>query len=513
MDPTFVNIYLACAVPISSIIAVYSWRQNNSRACRAFTVLILVTMIWTVGDIVSHLTDTYNGQWTGEILRYLGGTPLPVALLVFVYHYCGKYISRNAVLYLCIVPAISLMVMITNDIHHLFFISTEVGYPNSLKVKYGVFFWGVHLPYCYGLMMVSLATVGLEISRVSRHYRGQIAMLFAALLVPFIANIISVSGVFGRVSLSTMSFPVAFVLIAFAMFRFRFLAGSPIAYETVFQTIRDGVIILDPDDIVRDINAAAVLRFNKTSPEVVGRRLHEAFAATPEFVANYEERKSQEENIDMTITNAERYIALDVTPMQAPDGSLIGRIVTMHDVTDRKNQQKSLETMAFHDQLTLLPNRRKFEEEVERAMQRTWEAGKNFAILYFDLNRFKVVNDTLGHEVGDEVLKYLAARIGSILRKPDILARMGGDEFAVLIHDTDENGVERVVTRMLDSVERPFHIGEHTLSVGLSIGAAFYPADGKSLAQLLRHADSAMYRAKSQGGGLNLYSPGSEMEN
>jgi diguanylate cyclase (GGDEF)-like protein/PAS domain S-box-containing protein len=495
------------------MIAVYSWRQRTSRACRTFAVLIFVTIIWTIGDIVSHLTDSYSGQWFGEILRYLGGTPLPVALLVFVYRYCGKHISRQAIIYLGILPAVSLLLMITNDLHHIFFVTTEVGYPHSLKVKYGLFFWAVHLPYCYGLMLVSLATVVLEISRVSRHYRTQIIMLFAALLIPFVANILAISGVFGRVSLSTMSFPITFVLIALAMFRFKFLASNPIAYETVFQTIRDGVIILDHEDIIRDINAAAILRFNKKPPAIVGRRLHHAFSDNPEFVANYEERKQQEENIDMTITNAERYIALDVTPMFAPDGTLSGRIVTLHDVTDRKNQQKSLETMAFHDPLTRLANRRKFEEETERAMQQTWESGKHFAILYFDLNRFKTVNDTLGHDVGDELLKYVAARISSILRKPDLLARMGGDEFAVLLHDTDEIGVERVVERMLTSVERPFHIEEHTLTIGLSIGAAFYPADGKSLAQLLRHADSAMYRAKSQGGGLNLYSPGSELEN
>jgi diguanylate cyclase (GGDEF)-like protein len=246
---------------------------------------------------------------------------------------------------------------------------------------------------------------------------------------------------------------------------------------------------------------------------VIGRNFKQALAGLPDFIASFEERKRQEEGIDVTVADAERYLALDVTPVVDSAGEIAGRIVTLHDVTDRKHQQMSLETLAFHDPLTLLANRRKFEEEVEKAMRKTWETGEHFAILYFDLNRFKAVNDTMGHDVGDDLLKYVSSRVTSVLRKPDLLARMGGDEFAVLLHETDEAGAERVVERMIANIDRPFNIGEHTLTVSLSIGAAFYPADGRSLSQLLRHADSAMYRAKSQGGGLNLYSPGSEMEN
>lgn len=115
-----------------------------------------------------------------------------------------------------------------------------------------------------------------------------------------------------------------------------------------------------------------------------------------------------------------------------------------------------------------------------------------------------MVNDTLGHEVGDELLKYVAARVASILRKPDILARLGGDEFAILLHNCDENGVDLVVERVLDNVQRPFKVGENTLIAELSIGAAYYPQNGRNLSELLRHADSAMYRAKQNGGGYYL---------
>jgi diguanylate cyclase (GGDEF)-like protein/PAS domain S-box-containing protein len=337
-------------------------------------------------------------------------------------------------------------------------------------------------------------------------------MLFVAMCIPTIADLIGLTGILGKLNVSPFSFLIFFSMVGVSIYRYQFLGSNPIAYETVFHTIRDSVIILDRDDIVKDINTSAAKRLGKDPREVIGLGMSEAFVSLPEIVASYEGRKGQTDDIHLTVADNARYLSLDITPIEDVDGVLSGRIITLHDVTDRKHRQMSLETMAFRDPLTLLANRRKFENEVEKAMQTTWDTGKHFAILYFDLNRFKAVNDTMGHNVGDELLKYVAARVTTILRKPDFLARMGGDEFAVLLHDTNEAGVESVVNRMLASIERPFHVGEHTLNVGLSIGAAFFPADGQSLAQLLRHADSAMYRAKSQGGGLNLYSPGGDLE-
>lgn len=513
MDQRLSLIYLVFAIVVSSSIGIYAWRHRNLRGCRAFAILILASIIWMSGNLFGRLSETFTGQWIGTAIQYLGVISLPVAMLHFVYQYCGKQISRRTIVFLSVVPLISWLVMLTSPVHDIFFKSMEVGYPRTLQVTYGYYFWLIHVPYSYGLLLTCLVKVFFEIRRTSRKNRRQFALLFVALCIPFAINAMGILGMLGQTNYSSLSFMVFFILVGVSISRFQFLRSSPIAYEMVFHTIRDSVIILDCDDVIQDINNSAAWRLDKEPRDVIGMSLRKAFAGSPELLQSYEAQKGDAEDIHMTVTAADRYLSLDITPVEERDGTISGRILTLHDVTDRKQQQMSLETLAFHDPLTRLANRRKFEEEVEAAMQNTWETGKNFALLYFDLNRFKTVNDTLGHEVGDELLKYVAARTASILRKPDLIARMGGDEFAVLLHNTDEKGVEAVVSRMLSNVERPFNVGEHTLTVGLSIGAAFYPADGKSLAQLLRHADSAMYRAKSQGGGLNLYSPGSELEN
>ena len=116
----------------------------------------------------------------------------------------------------------------------------------------------------------------------------------------------------------------------------------------------------------------------------------------------------------------------------------------------------------------------------------------------------------MGHDVGDELLKYVAARVASTLRKPDLLARLGGDEFAVLLHNCTEKEIELVAGRILKNLQEPFTVKDHTLVADLSIGASIYPKHGEELNQLLRRADSAMYQAKADGGGLNIYNKKSE---
>lgn len=497
-------IYLIFAIIVSTFINIYAWRNSQTRGSRAFMAANFISILWMFGDVVSKLSVTFAGKWTGESLRYLGIVLLPVSLLVFTYNYCGKNLSRNQIAVLLIIPFVSWLMMLTNSWHYLFFQSIEINAQNLLKTKYGVYFWAVHLSYSYILLLMVLGKTLMEFSRASRHYRKQISLLFISFCIPFLINIIGVFKLFGDVSYTPLSIPIFFLVVAYAVFKHQFLGSNPIAYETVFQTIRDGVLILDQNDIIRDINPAAAKGLAKKTSDIIGVHVREAFLEWQSAVDLYDTKPLELGEIEVSLFGKTRYLAIDSTPLASASGNFKGRIITIRDITDHHNHQLSLEAMAFHDPLTRLANRRKFQEEVERAIEKADEKNESLAILYFDLNRFKVVNDTLGHEAGDELLKYVAARIASVLRKPDVLARLGGDEFGLLLHKCDEHGVELVVERILDNVTRPFRIGEDTLIADLSIGAAFYPKNGKTLAELLRFADAEMYRAKQNGGGFAL---------
>ncbi len=457
------------------------------------------------GNIIGRFNETFTGQWIGELITYIGIVSLPVALYVFTNQYCGKIISRRAIVRLSIIPALSWLMLLTNPLHYLFFKTAEVGFPNSLQATFGFYFWAVHTPYSYFLILASFAIVLLEISRTSRHYRLPLFLFFVSMCIPFVINIFGIFKVFGTASYTPLSFPLFFVVAAIAIYRYRFLGSNPIAYENVFHTIRDGVVILDQNNKITDINPAAAKTLRRNSEAIVGKSFEEVFSNWKNEIKKYENVLELEDEVEIDLRGKKRFISVTIVPLKNTDDSINGRIFTFRDITDRLRHQLSLELLAFQDPLTCLANRLKFQQEVEITLEKSMTSEEPFAILYCDLDRFKAVNDTMGHQAGDELLKYVAARISSVLRKHDLLARLGGDEFAVLLRKTDKSEVRLVVERIFENIKMPFKIGEQTLIAEMSIGAASYPDHGENFSELLLRADKAMYQAKSKGGGLTFF--------
>lgn len=154
---------------------------------------------------------------------------------------------------------------------------------------------------------------------------------------------------------------------------------------------------------------------------------------------------------------------------------------------------------AMHDELTGLPNRTLNDDRLDRAVTRASRDCSSFAVLLLDLDRFKDINDTLGHGIGDEVLRIVAARLNSVIRGSDTISRIGGDEFCAIIQGTERVVAENIGLKVASAIEPPFEINGHTLQVGTSIGIAVFPDDGKTPELLIQHADVAMYEAKYKG--------------
>lgn len=164
-----------------------------------------------------------------------------------------------------------------------------------------------------------------------------------------------------------------------------------------------------------------------------------------------------------------------------------------------------LEHLALYDNLTGLPNRSLIQDRIQQALYAATRDGHQLGILMLDLDQFKDVNDTLGHEIGDQLLKAVGERYNAVLRRTDTVGRLGGDEYAVIVPDTDTNAAVRLAGQLLAALEQPFRLGNNTLHIDASIGIALYPEHGLDVAALLKHADVAMYMAKRNKSGYALY--------
>ena len=172
---------------------------------------------------------------------------------------------------------------------------------------------------------------------------------------------------------------------------------------------------------------------------------------------------------------------------------------TCVDITDRKRAEEEIEHLAYHDALTGLPNRKCLQDHMELALAQSQRAGTRLAVLFLDLDRFKLVNDTMGHGVGDEVLRQVGARLRGCVRGGDTVARVGGDEFVLLLASVEKENVAPLARKILDAVSAPLVVETHRISMTTSVGISLYPEDGADADALLRNADIALYRAKERG--------------
>jgi diguanylate cyclase (GGDEF)-like protein/PAS domain S-box-containing protein len=182
------------------------------------------------------------------------------------------------------------------------------------------------------------------------------------------------------------------------------------------------------------------------------------------------------------------------------DSSIRALVVNYRDITQRKATEKQLEYQAYYDALTGLPNRLLFRDRVVNAIAQAKRHRRGIAVMYLDLDHFKLVNDGLGHSVGDGLLSEVAARLQGSIRASDTISRLGGDEFTILLNDTNSSeAIFGIARKILSSLSKPFRVNGHELFITASIGVSLFPADGDDVETLLKSADSAMYRAKELG--------------
>ncbi|GGN94396.1 histidine kinase N-terminal 7TM domain-containing diguanylate cyclase [Saccharibacillus kuerlensis] len=447
--------------------------------------------------------------WIG--IEYFALPFLPVFTLLMCLEYVGMSLGPWKRRALYVIPALTFVLQHTNELHHLYYTSIELQPGLGFLVvdlERGPWYT-VHTIYLYGCLILSMALLLMRMRQVRNRFRLQILAMTAGLLIPVVGNLYYLAGLspYG-LDLGPVFISISFVFHSMALFRYQMFNVVPIARESVFESMGDGVLVLNEQNVLVDYNRAVLRFIPELTKRSIGRKVEAAMVPYPEIakciIAGNE--------CDLKLDRADlEYAHVRFSPINGRSSRCSGRIVTFVDITDRILLEQELKRLASTDGLTGLFNKNALIEHSKQALQEQTQCGSGISVIMFDVDHFKRVNDTFGHEAGDRVLSEVADVIRRELDEKAIAGRYGGDEFVLCLPDTLPKEAWMLAERIRVGVERMKIVVEGrevrvTSSIGVSHTDALIHNETDCMQALMRYADKGLYRAKQLGRNrVNLY--------
>ena len=486
-------------------ISFYALQRRALPGARAFAFLAGSEMVWTVGYILQLVSPTLGGKLLWNNLQFLGAVGAPVAYLAFSFAYAGRKIKRSTWHVILALSAALLFLIWTDGLHHLFRIDPQLA-PGFLFSELIFGNGPTFLLYPFlGYLLLLVGTYILVQNYISapRAFRWQIATVIFSVLIPWVTTLITWLNLVPvtQHEITPLTFAISNSVVAWALFRYRLFDLAPIANETLLETMEDGVVVMDPEMRIAEINLAAQRILNLSLDKVFGKPFAREMPALAAIEPALKSSTNGVQELLLRVGDEDRGFEARVSMIYDNRGQVNGSLVILRDITDRKLTEQKLHQLAVTDPLTGLFNRRYFFEVAEREFELSLRRGHAFAIIIFDVDHFKNVNDTYGHIVGDQVLQSLTGRCLQSLRAYDVMARYGGEEFIIMLPETDVANAWRVAERLRTEIaDTPIATNAGPAEVTISLGVASVVITPEmTLDKLVDWADQALLQVKRRG--------------
>lgn len=513
---------------------------------RTFIAFSMLAAVYTFGAALELAAGSLEEIVLWIKFQYLGMPFLAPLNLLMIMYFLGmeKYLKRPLRIGLFVVPAITLLLVLTNEAHHLYYREIILR-PDTLTPRADLIAGPWYLiagAYTFGCMIGSVALLIIYWSR-KRAYRFQLVTLLIGLLLPLAGDFLYLGGMTPD---GLDPIPVIMTLTS-ALYMWALASRGlfhvvPIARDNLFESMRDGVLVLDMEERLVDYNAAAAEIIPELTASAIGERLDRLWrlhtaARLLALGGGQGEQALQSGGADIqevpwTVGDRSYHYQVRTSIVRNRSQQEAGKLIVLIDITQRMQLQEQLRQMAYYDGLTGIYNRGHFMQLGVALLRELASGGEPAGIILFDIDRFKSINDTYGHDVGDRVLVHIAEVCGRMLRPGDMFARYGGEEFVVLLPGIAAEQAEATAQRLRQALrEQPLALPGGELRITASFGVAAEetwraPPDGEPAADtageeeiayaarmlklLLKQADLALYAVKHDGrDGVRLARTGS----
>lgn len=496
------SLYLFASVIALSIVFVYSFARGKSAFTRVFGLLALSADVYLFGYLLELNVESLQAAMFWNQVQYFGLPFFPALWLLVCLLYTERIKEAKISIGMLVfaIPAITFVMRMTNDLHGLYYSATEmtrVGDIYFLLLGKGPWYY-VQTTYILVILVLCAVLYYVKLLRSTQSEKRLFGLLFAASTIPFISVLLMTFDPGGLgIDYTALTLPPAVLLITYALSSFNFLELKVLARERVFEESQDGLVLMDRNYFVKDLNASSVLYFSWLNVHIGHDDLRTALSAHSELLESILDRRQSV--FAVKVGGQNRFVSFSTQDIGAK-GSQGGVLLTIEDITVGEELTRKLQELAQGDALTRLNNRRHFVEEAEKAVARAERYGEKLSLIMIDIDHFKRVNDTYGHMFGDAVLTAVAGLIQSSFRATDISGRIGGEEFAVVMLNAGaEEAYQKAecFRRHVESTSIEHELGAIPMTV--SIGVAELSLQEDSLKTLLARADLEMYKAKQQG--------------